>query len=618
MDLASFYHEPKGPFSYAYDTETLHIRIKTKKDDLKSVIVLAMDPFNWKPVSKDSHVYEFAVDQMQRVEMKKEYVTRYHDCWFAELTGFNWRRIKYAFVLDDGIECCFAGCQRFTTLERDWAPPKDYTNYYNYPYILEEDLYAAPEWVPDTVWYQIFPDRFNRSATAAPSEEILEWGSDQLDGNGKKFGGNLQGISEKLDYIRDLGCTGIYFTPLFDSPSSHKYDTRDYFRIDPSFGDNETFGRMVEEAHKRGIRVMLDAVFNHCGYEHPFWQDVLQHGRRSPYYDYFYILDGDKEIVPDTELAVREGYYFGEHLNYRTFAYTEMMPKWNTGNPAAREYLISAAVYWTERYNIDGWRLDVANEVSHDFWREFRKRIKAIRSDIYILGENWLYSNPWLQGDQFDAVMNYEFTWPVTRFFGTNLPAEEQYTLQDFKYAINQLLVSYPKHVARSMFNPLDSHDTARILHFCGDNTELVKLTYVFLLTYGGSPSIYYGGEVGLSGDEHHNRQCMPWNPEQQNHDLYDTVRRLIALRRQNPLFKEIDLEWLSAGESEETVVYKKSAGGAALYVLLHNSADAAVVKLPDQLQKRSLRDLYNGLELATASEIRMEPYSFLLLADGE
>ncbi|WP_042202248.1 glycoside hydrolase family 13 protein [Paenibacillus camerounensis] len=617
MDLACFIHEPKSPLSYAFDAETLHIRVKTKKDDLKSVTVLAMDPFNWKPVSRDSHVYEFAVDMMQRVEMKKEYVTRYHDCWFAELTGFNWRRIKYGFVLDDGEATCFAGCQRVTPLVREWAPPKDYTNYYNYPYILEEDLYEAPEWVKETVWYQIFPDRFNRSSSSAPSDRILEWGSDQLDGNGKIFGGNLQGVTEKLDYIQGLGCTGIYFTPIFDSPSSHKYDTKDYFNIDPVFGDNEILGKLVEEAHKRGIRVMLDAVFNHCGYEHPFWQDVLKQGRNSPYYDYFYILDGDKEIIPDTELAAREGYYFGEHLNYRTFAYTEMMPKWNTGNPEAREYLISAAIYWTERYNIDGWRLDVANEVSHDFWRVFRTKLKSIRSDIYILGENWLYSNPWLQGDQFDAVMNYEFTWPVTRFFGTRMPQEEQYSAEDFRYAINQLLVSYPKHVALNMFNLLDSHDTARILHLCGDNPELVKLTYVFLLTYGGSPSIYYGGEVGVGGDEHHNRQCMPWNPEEQNQNLYETVRRLISLRREHPQFKEIDLEWLSAAGHEETLIYKKASAGKALYVLLHNAAVTEAVALPEQLRNRKLIDLYNNQELETGKEITLLPYSFLLLAES-
>lgn len=618
MDLASFIHEPKGPLSYAYDLDTLHIRIKTKKADIRSVTLLAIDPFNWKPVAKDSPFYEFAVDMMQHVEMKKEYVTRYHDCWFAELSGFDWRRIKYAFVLDDGRELCFAGCQHFVPLQPGWTPPKDHTNYFNYPAILEEDLYKAPSWVKDTVWYQIFPDRFNRGSAAEAAEDILEWGSDELDGNDKKFGGNLQGVIEKLDYIRELGCNGIYFTPIFASPSSHKYDTKDYFRIDPHFGDNAKLGVLVEEAHKRGIRVMLDAVFNHCGYEHPFWQDVMKNGSRSPYYDYFYILDDDKPVAPDTAQAAREGYYFGEHLNYRTFAYAEQMPKWNTGNPAAREYLLSVAVYWAEQYNIDGWRLDVANEVSHDFWREFRKAIKGIRKDIYILGENWLYSNPWLQGDQFDAVMNYEFTWPVTRYFGTNFPEQERYSAEDFVYAINQLLVSYPKHVARNMFNLLESHDTARILSFCGDDLELVKLAYVFLLTCGGSPGIYYGGEVGLSGDEHHNRQCMPWKPEQQNLALYHTIRRLIGLRKEQPLFKVIDIEWLSVGGATDTLIYKKASRTGTLFVLIHNSSKPATVRLPSEMQGRSLRDLFNDQVVETAAEIRMASYSFRLLAEGE
>ena len=206
-------------------------------------------------------------------------------------------------------------------------------------------------------------------------------------------------------------------TPIFESPSSHKYDTTDYFKVDPEFGDNEILGRLVEEAHKEVFRVMLDAVFNHCGFQHPFWQDVLRKGKKSEYYDCFYILDEsmpvfDGEIVDGLPQEVPR-----ERLKYRTFAYTPTMPKWNTGNPKVRKYLMDAACYWVEKYHIDGWRLDVSNEVSHDFWREFRKRIKAINPDVYILGENWDNSLPWLQGDQFDAVMNYEFAMPVWNYF---------------------------------------------------------------------------------------------------------------------------------------------------------------------------------------------------------
>ncbi|WP_342440186.1 glycoside hydrolase family 13 protein [Paenibacillus sp. FSL L8-0436] len=613
MELAAFIHEPKGAFSYAVNQETLHIRIKTKRDDIQAVKLLPIDPYNWKPVSKGSHVWEFAVKTIQPVEMKKEYVTRLHDCWFAEVPGFKWSRIRYGFILDDGQELCFAGSHSFIPLQKDSPPPADHTNYFNYPYILEDDLYRAPAWVRDTVWYQIFPDRFNRGA-AGEQDNLLAWGSDELDGPEKKFGGDLQGVTEKLDYIRGLGCDGIYFTPIFESPSSHKYDTKDYFRIDPQFGDNESFGRLVEEAHKRGIKVMLDAVFNHCGHEHPFWQDVLKNGQDSLYFDYFYIMDPDKPVVSNSMAATADDDDLGAHLNYRTFGFAENMPKWNTENAEAREYLLSVAVYWTERYNIDGWRLDVANEVPHDFWREFRKKIKGINKEIYILGENWFYSNPWLQGDQFDSVMNYEFTAAVTRFFGVHLQNQERFTAADFVYAINGLLVSYPKPVMQNMFNLLDSHDTARVLHICGDNAELVKLAYVFQLTYGGSPSIYYGGEVGLGGDEHHNRQCMPWDTAKQNQDLYQTIRRLIELRKQYNVFKETDISWLSIDDETGSLIYSKESQGSTLYVLIHNSPVAASLNLPVELKDQSLQDIFAGESVRLSDEISMEPYSFRLL----
>lgn len=614
MELSSVIHEPKSALCYTYDASTLHLRIKTKKEDIKAVTLIAADPFNWKPSSENPQVWEFALETMQHIEMKKEGVTALHDCWFAELTGMVWGRVKYGFVLDDGTQKCFAGCHDFTLLPDDWTPPADHTNYFNYPYMLEEDVYKAPEWVQETVWYQIFPDRFNRGGEEE-GNDVLPWGSDDRDGYDTKFGGNLQGITEKLDYIRDLGCGGIYFTPIFESPSSHKYDTKDYFKIDPAFGDNERFGELVREAHNRGIKVMLDAVFNHCGYEHPFWQDVVKNGKASRYFDYFYIMDPEKPVASDPSCP--GPHYLGKNLNYRTFGFAENMPKWNTAHPEVREYLIGAAEYWTKEFGVDGWRLDVSNEVSHDFWREFRKRMKAINPDLYILGENWLNSNPWLLGDQFDAVMNYEFTSPVTRFFGTNHKNQEPYSAREFVQAVGQLLVSYPKNVTQNLFNLLDSHDTARILTICGDDPERAKLAYVFQLVYPGSPSIYYGGEIALGGDEQHNRQCMPWEEEKQNLELRGLIQTLIRLRKEHPAFRAPDIEWLEVDESTNTLIFKKESGGETLYVLLHNSGNPAEISLPAEIAERPLVDLVSGEKAARAQTVYLEPFAFRLWDGG-
>ncbi|WP_438433958.1 glycoside hydrolase family 13 protein [Gorillibacterium sp. sgz500922] len=621
MDLSSFVHETKSAYSYAFNEDTLHLRVKTRKNDIHRMTLLAVDPFNWRPSAANPQVYEFAVDSGTCLPMKKEYTTQYHDCWFAEVTGFSWRRFKYAFLLEDGRETVFAGCHEFVPLSGGFsaetlgsgdlpAALRDYTNYYNYPFIADEDLFRAPDWVKDTVWYQIFPDRFRRGKEEADSE-FPAWGSEARDGADLKFGGNLAGIIEKLDYIREFGATGIYFTPLFDSPSSHKYDIRDYLRIDPAFGDNDQFRRLVQEAHRRGIRVMLDAVFNHCGSEHPFWQDVLKNGKASPYFSYFHILDPEQPVWREPEEG--ELNYFGEHLNFWTFAYTERMPKWNTGNPAVRDYLIGAAEYWIREYDIDGWRLDVANEVSHDFWREFRKRVKALKPELFLLGENWYNSLPWLGGDQFDSVMNYEFTSPATRYFGVGRPGLEAYGASEFVCAVNQLLVSFPKNVTPNLFTLLDSHDTARILHLCGDDVRRVKQAYLFQLTFAGTPSIYYGGEIGLGGDEQHNRQCMPWESERQDRKLFAFLQRLIRLRSEYSAFRAVDLEWLAVDDASNAVLYRKQDEAGALYVALHPADAEAALALDGELAGAQVLDLESGDTVKLGSTLRLEPFGFRL-----
>ena len=288
MNFSAIIHQPKSEYSYAYNEDTLHLRLKTAREDVTAVEVLAVDPFNWVPRNDGSGIYDFDKQSVVRTFMKKEQETLEHDCWFVEITGIPSKRTKYCFVVENAEEKYIIGCHGKVPYTLDESVLYNLFNYFNYPFINEEDLYEAPNWVGNTVWYQIFPERFC-NGTPNDDRDVLPWGSDELDGAEKKFGGNLAGIIQKLDYIKSLGVTGIYFTPMFASPSSHKYDTSDYFTIDKEFGNNETLGQLVEEAHKRGIKVMLDAVFNHCGFYHPFWQDVLKNGTKSKYIDYFQI-----------------------------------------------------------------------------------------------------------------------------------------------------------------------------------------------------------------------------------------------------------------------------------------------------------------------------------------
>lgn len=612
MNFSSIIHEPKSALSYAYDDNTLHIRLKTAKDDIKKVEILAVDPFNWIPRNDGTLIYDFDKESVIHVLMQKEQVTKYYDCWFAEVPDITWKRTKYCFILENDSEKYIMGSHDWIPYSEDQSILYNLFNYFNYPYINEEDIYKAPDWVPDTVWYQVFPERFcNGSPTGG--RDLLPWGSDEMDRFDKKFGGDLLGIIKKLDYIKDVGFNGIYLNPIFKSPSSHKYDTTDYFTIDPEFGDNETFRILVEEAHKRGIKVMLDAVFNHCGYLHPYWQDVLKNGANSRYYDCFYIMDPERPLVYGELEEGIPGEAPKESLNYRTFAYAQAMPKWNTGNPIAREYLLNVGCYWIEKYHIDGWRLDVSNEVSHDFWIEFRKRVKSINPEVYILGENWDNSYPWLQGDQFDAVMNYELAIPAWNFFRANGKEEKKYDAQDFQYAISKLLTDYPKHITKNLFNLLDSHDTERILNIVGNNIEIVKLAYIFLFTFPGTPCIYYGSEVGMSGDEHSNRQCMVWEGEKQNIKLSTFIHRLIELRKKHESFKTTEFRWIPLETDSNTVLYKKETDQETLYVLIHNEDKPVDLSLPEELKGLTCKTGLQDNTVTLTEKIIVEPYGYML-----
>lgn len=591
MNFAAVIHEPKSSYSYAYSKDKLHIRIKTSKNDVEAIELLAVDPFNWIPRNDGTGIYDFDKESVYRIKMIKEQITRDHDVWFAEINDINWKRIKYCFILENNNEKYILGSHHRLPYTKDESKLYDLFNYFNYPYINEEDIYKAPEWVSDTIWYEIFPKSFYVS-------------------NGKN-NGDLAGIIEKLDYIKDMGFNGLYLTPIFESPSDHKYDTTDYFKVDKEFGNNEILGELVKEAHNRGIKVMLDAVFNHCGFFHPYWQDVIEKGSKSKYFDCFYVLDENKPLVYG---EVKNGVPQEaprEELNYYTFAYTQSMPKWNTSNPIAREYLLNVACYWIEKYNIDGWRLDVSNEVSHDFWRELRKRVKAIKPDIFLLGENWDNSYPWLQGDQFDSVMNYEFLIPMWSFFRLNNSSKVKYNAEEFKYEISKLLVGYPRHLTKNLFNLLDSHDTERLLNVVDGKIDVAKLAYILLFTFPGSPCIYYGSEIGMTGGEHSNRQPMIWEKEKQNQDLYLFIKKLVDLRKNHESFKIENFQWVNIDTNTNTLMYKKESEEEILYVILNNDNTDVEIQLPEELKDTTCIDCIEEKNIILNKNIKVLPFEY-------
>lgn len=394
----------------------------------------------------------------------------------------------------------------------------------------------TPDWVKHAVFYQIFPDRFARSKQPRkrllPSTSWEEW--DEMPTLQGYKGGDLWGVIEQLDYLHDLGINAIYFTPIFQSASNHRYHTHDYYNVDPMLGGNGAFRELLEACHERNIKVVLDGVFNHASRGFFFFHDILENGPYSPWVKWFKIEDWP--LSP----------YNGEFpANYEGWGGNRALPVFNHDNPEVREYIMEIAEYWI-KFGIDGWRLDVPFEVkTPGFWQEFRDRVKALNDDAYIVGEVWEDSSEWLDGTQFDGVMNYLFAAPTIAFTAGDRVDMEQVKDRSYhpypplfaaEYAekIQHLLQLYPWEIQLTQLNLLASHDTARLLSIAGDDRASVELATLLLLTFPGAPSIYYGDEVGLPGRlDPDSRRGFPLEANWQR-EVLDYHRKLIALRHRS------------------------------------------------------------------------------------
>ena len=584
MIKEAIYHRPKDNYAYAYNEKTLHIRLRTKKNDADVVSFIYGDPYEW----QDGKWLT------KKIPMKKSGSTDLFDYWFVSIEP-KFKRLRYGFELKSSTET-IVYTERGLFSE---APTNDVGYYFCFPFIHKKDVFTAPSWVKNTVWYQIFPERFaNGDCTCNPAN-TLPWGSTDPTAT-NFFGGDFVGIMNHLDYLVELGISGIYFTPIFTAHSNHKYDTIDYMEIDPQFGTKETFHKLVEACHQRGIKIMLDAVFNHSGYFFDKFQDVLEKGENSSYKDWFHIHEFPIITKPLP--------------NYDTFAFTPHMPKLNTTHPAVKEYLLEVGRYWVREFHIDGWRLDVANEVDHSFWREFRSEIKAINPDVYILGEIWHDALPWLQGDQFDAVMSYPVTNALLSYF-----ANETIGAHEFMHQINESLHSYSMNVNEVAFHLLDSHDTPRILTTCKGNKEKVKLLYVFQLSFIGSPCIYYGDEIGMEGEMDPGcRKCMIWDEDKQDKELFQHIQTLISLRKQYKAFGgHSSFQWIEANNKHNYISYTKTYGKETILFVLNPTNNKITAPIPFDMAGKKIVNLYTKEEFSAETNlllVTIPPYGFSIL----
>jgi neopullulanase len=387
--------------------------------------------------------------------------------------------------------------------------------------------------VRDAVFYQIFPDRFARSLTVPKPSNLQAWGSTPTY-HGYQ-GGDLVGVVERLDYLSDLGVTALYFTPIFQSASNHRYHTHDYEKVDPMLGGTPALRRLIDEAHARGIRIVLDGVFNHASRGFFAFHDILESGADSAYLDWF-----------DIKGFPLHAYDGSKPPNYKAWWNLHALPKFNIQTPAVREFLLGVARRWID-FGIDGWRLDVANEIDDDsFWREFRHRVRETNPETYIVGEVWHESKRWLQGDMWDAVMNYLFTRAcIALFIGdatdtsllrkTSLYPAGPPGAQAFAREIERILDLYHPRINAVMLNLVSSHDMARFVTLARGDQSALRLAVLFQMTYVGAPSIYYGDEIGMQGGHDPlNRGAFPWESESWDTNLLHEFQRLIAMRRRS------------------------------------------------------------------------------------
>lgn len=522
MEKAAVYHISEHIFAYATKPDTLAVRLRMKAQDCTGVFIYYKNLYD--------HTDTFYKKPMQII-LQDDLCVLYE----AKIQ-IPQKHFKYYFQIEtsDGL---------FYYTSDGFLDFVSHTHCFYYPAIHEDEIISLPGWAEGSMIYQIMVDRFlNGDPSNDPS---CVANVNEKPGRNTFYGGDFQGIIQKLDYIHDLGAEMIYLSPVFASPTYHKYDVKDYYEIEESFGGKEMLAELVHRAHEKGIRIILDAVFNHCSVQNDLFQDVIKNGKNSKFSSWFYIEDFP--VDPD-------------RCNYDTFAgAVPEMPRFNTANPEVIQYLTDVALYWTKELCIDGWRLDVADEVSHAFWREFRRKIKSYDEDVLIIGEVWNHAGKWLLGDEFDTVTNYKYRGYLLDFALGKMNADEFWNKNNankmhYKTPVFNYLVIFP-----------GTHDTIRAATLLGDES-IYRLVLAATLSMDGMPLIYYGDEIGLQGGEDpDNRRAMPWDEVD---NKVEGIRELAQFRKNSEVLKKGSLERLDC--DGRVIAFKRFLGQMSLSVVLN------------------------------------------------
>ena len=524
MNRGAIAHMPDSRYCYCVTPGRFVFRLQTGRDDLVGV----------KMHYRDKYVPVHLLDTRAVTDMRRVAQDSCHDYYEVEL-DIDVVCLRYFFELigrgDERIY--YANCRFYTDA------PDDNDRMFDLPQNLREvERFTVPHWAKNKIVYQVFPARF---ASSKQVDDAI-WYKTPMD-HFSDLQGDLKGLCDRLEYIRDLGVDVLYLTPIFQSRSTHKYDTIDYYTIDPSFGTEDDLIKLVEKAHGLGLRVVLDAVFNHTAPEFFAFRDLEENWENSVYRDWYYCQG--KPARPKSRLV---------KPNYKCFGYFGGMPKLNLDNPETAQYCIDVALYWLRTAKIDGWRLDVGDEVSHFFWQKFRHAIKAEFPDALIVGEVWHYAADFLQGDTWDSVMNYPFLNAAMDFV-----AKGEITASEFLNELGFLRGNLNNACQPVLWNLLGSHDTPRALHRCGEDKRKMRLIAAMQLLMPGMPFIYYGDEVGMTGGRDPDcRRGMLWDDSRQDKTMLSYYQRLISIRKSYPCLTDGDADELFADDQSGLVTIRR------------------------------------------------------------
>ena len=555
MNKAAIRHRTIKEYVIPDSLTSLIVRLTTEQKDIVSCNIVY-----WKR-------NDTSTEAVNTLALHISYRDLYTDDWRIRISfGEEVQYIKYYFELLDRESHTWY----LSNTSIGSEPPKN--DFFEYLCTNPGEVLTIPNWAQGVVYYQIFPDRFAKGNSHKQIRQYASWDSEPTREN--FMGGDLKGILNNLEYLDNLGIGCIYLNPIFLADFNHKYATTDYYQIDPDFGTMDDLKQLVREAHKKNIRVLLDGVFNHVGCSFKPFADLVEKGPDSSYKQWFHI----------------KGYPLtGNPLNYRCVGDYQFMPKLNYSCPDVRKFIIEVMEYWIRQAGIDGWRLDVADEVDLSFWVYARNCIKYEHPEILLLGETWGDGYALAgDGEKLDTVMNYLFKNAVTDFFGTRI-----LTATQFNHQINSALSKYPDMVNKALYNPLDSHDTERFATSAGTNRSSMYLAVAFQMTYIGSPAIYYGDEIGLKGaNDPLCRSGMIWDQTKQDHELLSWYKALIQIRKHEPCLTFGDYRSILTDDERNLFGFVRSYQNTYIYVVFNNSSSKVKIKMPVLSRDSFIRSL--------------------------